>query len=79
LLENKEQKDTKVASIDITAQITTNSPQMITQKFGLLSEINWIVDTPILIELSEGIVQNVQTREQLLLSPKYNLEIGIVR
>jgi hypothetical protein len=68
LLENEDQ-NTMLAFLDTTAMVTNNS-KINTKNFRLALEINWVVETPIIVELSEGIVQDVQTREQLLLSKK---------
>jgi hypothetical protein len=78
LLKNKDQ-NIMLAFLDITAMAATNNSPIIAQNFQIVPEINWIMATPVIIELSEGIVQNVQKREYLLLPQKTSFKIGIVR
>jgi len=67
LLENGDRKeDITVAFLDITAQAIMGNSATTVRNFRLVPKINWIVETPVIIELNKGIVQNVQTREQLL-------------
>ena len=67
LVDSANDKEILVAILEVVGKsMSVNSTKNVIPIFRLIPEIDWLVETPVVLVLDNGVVQNIQMRKQLL-------------